>query len=136
LQAAAAELLPLGVKGAELAELEDGWLALLDEVPDRVQAGSRGEVMFRLGARLLGVADTDIPLLGRYWALADLARRTRSPDWLDAKACGRVVPAKLRPLGALAALALRDHRRGFAMEEEGTPGRSWTLIRHRFTGRL
>src|SRR5919107_5615783 len=38
LQAAAAELLPRGVSGAELAELEDGWATLLDEQPhlDRV----------------------------------------------------------------------------------------------------
>ena len=34
LQAARAELLPRGIKGEELAALEMGWAALLDESPD------------------------------------------------------------------------------------------------------
>src|SRR5688572_13876953 len=34
LKSAAAELLPRGLTGAELAELEDGWATLLDDKPD------------------------------------------------------------------------------------------------------
>ena len=42
----------------------------------------------------------------------------------------------LRPLSALAALAIRDCRRGEPFEAEGTPGRAAAMLRHRFTGRL
>ena len=42
----------------------------------------------------------------------------------------------LRPLSALAALAIRDCRRGEPFEAEGTPGRAAAMLRHRFSGRL
>jgi phytoene synthase len=135
LQSAAAELLPRGVTGGELAELEDGWLVLLQPVPDQAQASARGEILFRLAARLLGVTGEPIAETGRAWALADLARRTGRAEWLATQTQAGPVPRKLRPLGALAALAIRDHRLG-ALEPEGTPGRAWALIRHRITGRL
>lgn len=135
LQAAAAELLPRAVTGSELADLEDGWLAVLQPVPDQAGASARGEILFRLAARLLGVTGAQLPELGRAWALADLARRTGQADWLEPRAAGGFVERKLRPLGALAALAFRDHRLR-SLEPEGTPGRAWALIRHRITGRL
>ena len=54
LQAAASELLPRDISGAELAGLEAGWATLLQERPDRDVALSRGVMMFGLAARLLG----------------------------------------------------------------------------------
>jgi phytoene synthase len=136
LRAAAAELLSRGIAGAELARLEDGWLELLQPQPDLGAIGRRGELMFEYAARLLGAADPGIASAGRLWALADLARRTGSEKWLRQDATPLTVRRKLRPLGVMAALALRDRRRGLPVEAEGTPGRSWTMIRHRITGRL
>jgi phytoene synthase len=136
LEAAGRELLSRGITGAELAELEDGWLALLQPVPDPAQLAGRGEMLFGLAARLLGVSGRNTAALGRNWALADLARRTGQPQWLGARLQTAPVQRQLRPLTALTALAVRDHRRGFPLEEEAVPGRAWTLIRHRITGRV
>ena len=132
LQAAADTLLPLGISGEHLAVIEDGWLPLvqIDAGGDKAQ---RGETVFGLASVLLGeVVDSGA---ARAWALADLARRTGDAALLDRG----LVPAskaarKARPLTALAALAARDHRNG-VLEPEGIPGRAWTLIRHRVTGR-
>jgi len=45
--------------------------------------------------------------------------------------------APLRPITALAALAARDTNRGGPpFEPPATPGRAWTLLRHRLTGRI
>ncbi len=140
LEAAARELLPRGVTGAELAELEAGWAGLLDEVPDMDAVAERGARLFRIGARLLGVEVDDAMLdsPGRLFAGVDAARR----GLVDMVAAspgrgGRRIVRRARPLTALAALAARDLRRdGPPFEPEGTPGRAWTLIRHRFTGKL
>lgn len=136
LQAVSRELLTRGLKGSELAQLDDGWLELLQAEPDRHAVAARGARLFTLAARLLGVPAFELGPAGEAWALADLARRTGSPKWLAASCSIPRIPRKLRPLGALAALAMRDHRRGFPLEPEGTPGRSWTLLRHRITGRI
>ena len=132
LQAAASELLPRGIAGAELAALEDGWAALLQPHVDEQRLGGRGEHLFGLGAQLLG-AEQPVEPQGRLWAAVDLARRL-----------GRPLPSPIalprseraaRPLTMLAALALRDARRGLPLESEATPARSWTILRHRLTGR-
>src|SRR5687768_10866947 len=54
LQATLKELLPRGISGAKLAELEEGWAELLSEQPDPARALHRGAVLFGLGAMLLG----------------------------------------------------------------------------------
>jgi phytoene synthase len=140
LRNAAKELLPRGVSGAALAKLEDGWATLLDEVPDAVRAGERGACLFQLGARLLKRAfDTEtIGTAGRLFARADLARRGLMDIGRGSSGTQLPrVPRRLRPLTALAALAARDLRRGGPpFEPEATPGRAWTLLRHRLTGRL
>jgi len=137
LQDAARELLPRGITGASLAQLEDGWTALLEEVPDAGRALNRGAVLFGLGTRLLG-ADIDgrtISRVGTLYAVADLRRRGlgefQMPETGNLK-----VPRWARPLTSLAALAARDMKRGETLEPEATPGRAWTLLRHRLTGRL
>jgi len=134
LKAAAEELLPRGLSGAELSELEDGWLALLEESPDAERALHRGAKIFALAGRLV---DDDLPDLldpaGRLYAAGTIQRRGLSPGdaWVVTPA--RTVPSAFRRLTALAALAKRDlHRR----EAEATPARAWTVLKHRLTGRF
>ena len=135
LQAAAAELLPKSVTGRELAGLADGWAALLDERPDVDRVQARGELLFALGARLLGASHSGVGEAGRLYALSDVTRRGLR-DFRSAAAGPPMMrfPPRLRPLTGLAALARRDLARGPG-EAEATPGRSWTLIRHRLSGR-
>ena len=138
LQAAAAQLLPRGISGSDLAKLEDGWAALLDETPDATRVRERGAWLFALGAILLGIEfrDETIGEAGRVFAGGSLARRGL---WIAGPPSLRIgpMPGRARPLTALAALAARDLRRGGPpFESEATPGRAWTLLRHRLTGRL
>jgi phytoene synthase len=135
LQAAAAELLTRGLRGRELGRLEAGWAALLDERPDMRLALERGALLFGFGAKLLGTDDAAIPEAGRIYARADLQRRGRALEQTHVGPFIGAIPVPLRPLTALAALARRDLERQ-GPEPEATPGRSWTLLRHRLTGRL
>lgn len=137
LQVAARELLSRGITGASLAQLEDGWTALLEEVPNAERVLDRGTVLFGLGVRLLGadIEDRTISHTGTLYAVGDVRRRGLGefelPETGDLK-----VPRSARPLTSFAALARRDLRRGQLLEPEATPGRAWTLLRHRVTGRL
>ena len=142
LRAAAAELLPRGITGSDLAGLEASWALLLqkdDQASFMRGVTSRGPSLFSLAARLLGIPmDDDLENAAQSFAAADLARR----GIFD------LVPLKVRryksrvsrralPLTALEALARRDMRSGGPpFEPEATPGRSWALIRHRMTGRI
>ena len=135
LRAVAAELLPRGVAGADLAELTDGWATLLEKNPDVERMASGGAKLFATGASLLGASDPMIDAAGRLYRRSQVVRRNLTTvDWpldaLHAVSRHRFQKA-LRPLSALAALAARP-----AEEPEATPGRSWTLIRHRLTGRI
>ena len=133
LQAAAAELLPRGVSGKDLAELEAGWAELLAKQPDAEIALQRGVNLFALGARLLGTDSGALPTAGRLFAAGSWTRRSLSaPDALVTTKRPRF-PRRLRPLTALAALAKRDLS---GPEPEATPGRAWTVLKHRLTGRL
>ena len=133
LQAAADDLLPRGVTGAMLAELEDGWAELLSEQPDPERALGRGAVLFGLGAKLLGVDSSALSGAGHVFAAGDLQRRRLSVQGSTVVTEFPPFPRRLRPITALAALAKRDLARS---EPEATPGRAWTLLRHRLTGRL
>lgn len=136
LQAVAAELLPLGLSGAELSGLEEGWAALADLPADPARYGrSRGTVLFGLSARLLGVeTDSRLAEAGEGWALVDQLARAgegdREPDLraraanLLASAMRKRWPRRLRPIGVLTALALRDARPGgLERRRQGSPGR-------------
>ena len=134
LQAAASELIPLGITGASLAGLEEGWAALLQQDPDPEAALRRGARLFAIGARLLEV---DYPLTvegaGTLYAAGQIQRLGMVPDGAFVVTELRAIPPRLRPLTGLAALAKRDlHRR----EPEATPVRAFALLRHRLTGRL
>jgi len=135
LQAAASLLLPRGVSGAWLARIAEGWAALFDEVRDTAAIGARGEALFAAGAGLLGNDDPQVTEAGRYFALADVARRGLAPLLTVSVEPLRFARA-LRPLTALARLAVRDLRHGEPFEPEATPGRAAALLAHRWTGRI
>ena len=140
LQAAARELLPRGISGGNLADLAMGWEGALTDPPDMALVSERGTHLFRLGSRLLGLdfSNETIGAAGRIFAGVDVGRR----GLIDIVAGttgsgGKRIARRARPLTALAALAARDLRRGGPpFEPEGTPGRAWTLLRHRLTGRF
>jgi phytoene synthase len=150
LQAVERELIPRGVSGRELAALEGGWLRLFDPFPWTVQTGEgiwfRGNLLFGLGARVIGEADERIQGAGGLWTLVDAARHcsdaeSRAMLIEQAQAFSRGLggvrfPGPLRPLSMLAALAMRDCRRGEPFEREGAPGRVAMMLRHRLSGRL
>ena len=145
LQAVAAHVLPAGVAGSELARMEEGWSLLLSPDPltrDELgrYAAARGGLLFRHTAALLGFAG-EPPAGGEAWALVDLARHSADEADVDtaveaarAAGMGRPWPSRLRPLGMLAALALRDTSRP-RWEEQGAPARMLRMLRHRLTGR-
>lgn len=150
LQQVERELLPLGVSGHDVAGLEPGWLRLFDPFPWGIETSEaiwlRGNLLFGLAARVLGNPGEQIQAAGGLWALMDVARHCSDPPSRNtlvrqarnfaAKLAGRRFAAPVRPLSALAALAIRDCRRGEPFEREGTPGRAATVFRHRLTGRL
>ena len=132
LRAAADELLSRGISGSELAGLEEGWAALPQPTPDEKTLDLRGQRLFTLAGRLLTNMPPELQA-GRLWSQVDLARRVGRPLPLTKQL--PVAPRKLRPLTMLAALAWRDAARGLPLESEATPARSWTILRHRLTGR-
>lgn len=150
LQAVQRELGPRRVSGGVLAGLEGGWLRLFDPFPWGAETAEaiwfRGNLLFGLGAKTLGAADERIQGAGGLWALVDSARHcsdAESRAMLVGRArtfarglSGARFPPKLRPLSMLAALAMRDCRRGEPFGLEGTPGRALAMLGHRLTGRL
>lgn len=134
LQAAADHLLSCSIKGSELAQLEAGWAALLQERPDLNVALDRGQVLFALAARLLGPnPPVFLEIAAGMYAAGSLKRRNLLPvDVLVVTESPRI-PRRFRPLTALAVLARRDNRR---REPEATPGRALALLLHRLTGLL
>lgn len=150
LQTVHSELLARGVSGRDLAGLEGGWLRLFDPFPWDVATSEaiwfRGNLLFGLGARLLGKADEHIQAAGGLWALVDAARHcsdeaSRLLLLKQARTFARGLsavqfPAFLRPLSMLAALAIRDIGKGEHFETEGTPARAAVMLVHRLRGRL
>ena len=135
LQAVAMDLLPRGVRGVELAQIAEGWAALFEEDRDSERIAARGAALFAVGARLLGSDDAQLAEAGRYFGLADAARRGLTPLLairIGPHRFGRAV----RPLTALARLAVRDLRKGEPFEQEATPGRAAALLLHRLSGKL
>ena len=139
LRVVAEHLLFRGVKGAELAELEDGWATLLEEQVEPRRIADRGATLFRLGGRLLGTDDEKLGDAGALAALVSVGRRGR-PDLLayagdyERPLVRHRFARRLRPLTALARLAIRDLRSGPPFEPEGTPPRVAAMLRHRWSG--
>jgi len=138
LQAAATELLPRGINGVEIARLEAGWAAMLQEQPAYDVAWDEGVMLFRVAARLL--APDPAPMVeaaGQVYAAAHLTRLGLARDVPFAMPDLGRIDWKFRPLTGLAALGARDLRKeNSSSEPEGTPGRAWALLRHRLTGGL
>lgn len=144
LEALSRHVVPAGISGGEMAEMEEGWAVLLSDAPltqDELDtyASRRGGRLFACAARLLGGSGD---CSGEAWALVDLARRSgNETDREAALAAARLrpvprrVPGNLRPLGMLGALARRDAEPGRPLwETPGAPRRMARMLRHRFTG--
>ena len=150
LQKVELELLPRGVSGEDLAGLETGWLRLFDPFPWGVETSEaiwlRGNLLFGLGARLLGAPREEAQAAGGLWALVDIARHCsdavsremlmRQARSFAQRLGGKKYPRAVRPLTGLAALAIRDCRRREPLEAEGVPARVAAMLRHRLSGRL
>ena len=146
LRSVQAQLLPAGIRGAELAAMEEGWARLLADAlsPEDLAAyaAARGGLLFLYSARLLGEPDPRVAAAGEVWALADLGRRSAGAKEAEAafaaarsRPAGGRWPRRLRPLGMRAALARRDLEFGPARKErQGAPARMWRMLRHRLTG--
>jgi phytoene synthase len=147
LEGVARELLPRGLTGAELGEMEAGWLAVVSDQPVTAAeldtyAAKRGGLLFALTARLLGEPEAEVRASGEAWALVDLARHSIERSDVEAalaaaraRSLPRRWPRRLRPLGMLAVLAARDVARGpERWEEPDTPPRHARMLRHRLTG--
>lgn len=124
LQAVASELLPRGITGTELSQLEDCWLPLLEPFPwDDRQADAltlRGRLLFGIGARLLGWDSAEGEPFGAVWSLVDGIRHCtdrQSREFLIERAKSAIselprrrVRGELRPLTMIAAFAAHDAR--------------------------
>ena len=104
LQAVAEHLLPAGIRGAELAELEAGWATLLDANPDPALVAARGAKLFELGGKLLGASDPRVADAGALYALASAGMCDAGQKRLQALR-GHRFPRALRPLTMLARAA-------------------------------
>ena len=139
LRAVAEQLLPRGVSGAEVAALEDGWATLMEEQVEPRRIADRGAALFRLGGRLLVTDDGKLGDAGALAALVAVGRRGL-PDLLEQARGHEQSLARhrfgrhLRPLTALARLAVRDIRSGPPFEPEGAPPRVAAMLRHQWSG--
>ena len=139
LRAVAEHLLSRGVSGAKLAAMEDGWATLLEEQVEPQRIAERGALLFGFGGRLLGADDEKLGDAGALVALVSVGRRGL-PDMLDqARDYERLLARhrfarRLRPLTALARLAVRDLGSGPPFEPEGAPPRVAAMLRHRWSG--
>ena len=144
LLAVAAELLPMGVTGKELSQLEDAWQPLLEPFPwhDPQAEGLmlRGRVLFGIGARLIGAAAEEAEHAGALWSLIDGEHHCsdpRSREMLRRRAAAvlaethRPLPRSLRVLTVLTALAAAD-----LVREGSGLMRLSAAVKHRLTGRF
>jgi phytoene synthase len=144
LEGLAAQLLPLGVRGAEVAGIAEAWGELLGGELDAAaleRFAARGGLLFALAGRAAGAGDGWLDRAGRGWALADLAMglsdvgeanlaRGRASDMLESTLSQRW-SRNARALGAMAHLARLD----LAGSRIGSPRRVGRLLWHRLTGR-
>jgi phytoene synthase len=139
LRGVAEQLLPRGVSGAELAVLEDGWATLMEEQVEPQRIADRGAALFRIGGRLLDADDEKLGDAGALAALVAVGRRGL-PDLLEQardhehSLIRHRFVRQLRPLTALARLAVRDLRSGSPFEPEGAPARVAAMLRHQWSG--
>jgi len=150
LQAAAHELLPRGVTGTALSELEDGWQPLLQPFPwGDAQADGlkrRGRILFGIGASLLDWDRVEAEPAGALWSLVDGARHcsdvhSRISLLAEAREAIARLPANRPPraargLSVLAALAAHDVLRDKPLDVGGDLGRLTVAAAHQLRGTL
>lgn len=124
LQAVSRSLLPLGLSGADLANLEPGWATLLDEESDPGLIAGRGSALFEMGGKLLGGKDSRLADAGALYALA--SRGAESEPYRQ-RLRGHRFPPALRPLTMLAQAAVRN---------SGGRLTALTMLAHRWSGRI
>ena len=141
LQAVASELVSRAVSGNELGQLENAWLPLLKAFPWNAEQANglklRGEIMFGVGARLLGEAREQAAKAGAFWALVDGADHVSDPSSRQmlrnaaAAELGELepMPRRLRVLTVLSALAAAD-----LVREGSGLTRLSAALRHRLWG--
>ncbi len=150
-QAVADQLLPRGISGAELSQLEIAWLPLLEPFPWRQDVAEglqlRGRILFRLGARLLNGDAVDAEAAGALWSLVDGARHCSdvySRIYLlgEARQALAELPTKkppksLRRLTGLTAIAAHDviTNRPLTLPQPDS-GRGMAAIVHHLRGTL
>lgn len=151
LAAVVATLLPRGLSGHALADLEQGWAALLEsEAPGAQEITAHGEdrgaPLFALSGALLGAIPADLGLAGEGWALADLGHRLSDPDarrFARAEADRRLAeidarrwPAVLKPLGLLTIFARADAAMPANQQRrQGAPKRLLRALAYHLIGR-
>ena len=137
LQAVAAELLPRGISGAQVAEIEPGWATLLDEAVDPQLVADRGARLFTMVAALLGGPDAHIGDAGAFWAL--VATGT-TPELRNLAAVyadhlkGVRFAMRLRGLSLLARLAAHDLNRSASLKRQGSRSRVIPALSHIWSG--
>ncbi len=138
LGAAAKHLLPIGVRGADLAELEAGWATLLDDEIDPGLVAERGAALFRIGGKLLASADAKLADAGRLYSLASVGRRGVPELFKPAREYlvrlrEHRFERSVRPLTMLARAAARDLSTD---EPEASRARALAMLAHRWSGRI
>jgi phytoene synthase len=138
LEAVTQHLLPTGVAGSELGELEAGWSTLLDADFDSGLIAARGALLFAIGGKLLGSKDPKLGEAGAFYALASVGRRGVPELFEPARERleqlrGHRFDKQARPLTMLARASARDLDRH---EPEGCRGRAAAMVAHRWSGRI
>jgi len=150
LQAVERELLPRGVTGKTLSELEDAWLSLLQPFPwAGAQAEGlklRGQILFRIGALLLDWDPVEGEPAGALWSLVDGARHcsdVQARMFLLGEARAAIShlppnrpPRRARGLSVLTALAAHDVLRNKPLDLGGDLGRLAVATIHQLRGTL
>ena len=141
LRAAAEELLPRGISGARLGEIERGWATLLDKEVNAAAVAQRGALLFQIGAELLRSPNANVSDAGSLYALASVGRRG-VPELFPAAAAfverlSRYrAQRRVRPLTMLARAGARDVAAQGAPEPEGSRARTAAMLAHLWSGRV
>ncbi len=139
LRAVAEHILPRGITGSELGQLEPGWATLLDDPVDAGLVSRRGENLFNIAGRLLPGTGPRLEEAGALHALVSVGRRGVPELLLVAREIadglkGHRFPPKVRALTMLSRASARDLAR--ATEPEGSPRRLLAMLAHRWTGKI
>lgn len=129
LRAITDNLLPVGISGADVAQLEAGWATLLDQQPDPALVARSGARLFELGGRLLGAEDAMLADAGALFALNRASFAEQARNGLERLREHRFVGI-LRPLTMLARGAAEDLR------NRSDRARLMAMLAHRWSGRI